>query len=303
MIDKHQPRRAPAQAYRLALSPPTVRGTAYADIFPDFNFPKSLDSFITADVREPFMKKYNYIHSTLALTGVITCSAQDTGEPVSTPPPEKPKWTRSAALGATLTGGNSDTVLITGNVNATRKWDQHEILLGADAAYGEVENQKNADSVHGMAQYNRLFSERLYGYARLDALHDAIADVDYRFTFGPGAGYYFIKNATTSLSGELGPSFVYEKVGAEDHGYFALRIGEKFEHKLSDRARIWQSFEILPQVDNFENFIANAEIGVESKLTTDLSLRVFVQDTYDNEPAPGRKKNDVKLVSALAYTF
>ena len=155
----------------------------------------------------------------------------------------------------------------------------------------------------GFAQYNRLFTEKFYGYARLDGLHGAVADVDYRFTFGPGAGYYFIKNETTSFSAEVGPSFIVEKVGGQTDEYLALRIGEKFEHKFSERARIWQMAEILPQVDDWENFIVNAEIGAEASLTERLSLRAYVQDTYDNQPAEGRENNDVKLVSALGYKF
>lgn len=235
------------------------------------------------------------------LAASLSAAAQDAGKDPAAP--EAPKWKRSAGLGATVTGGNSDTVLVTANLNATKKWTQNELLFGANAAYGEVDNQKNADSLAGFGQYNRLFSERFFGYARLDALHDAIADVDYRLTLGPGAGYYFIKNKTTSLSGELGPSFVYEKVGGAERGYFAVRVGEKFEHQINERARVWQSLEFLPQVDNVENFIVNAEVGVESKLTDALSLRVFVQDTYDNEPAPGRKENDIKLVSSINYSF
>jgi putative salt-induced outer membrane protein YdiY len=248
------------------------------------------------------MDMNQWMISLAAATGLTAVSAQEAGG-ADAPKPEVVKWQRSAGLGATLTGGNSDTVLVTANINATRKWTVHEVLLGASAAYGEVDNQKNADSVQGSAQYNRLFSDRFFGYARLNALHDAIADVEYRFTFGPGAGYYFLKSPRTLLSGEIGPSYVHEKVGGVERGYLALRIGEKFEHKFNDRARMWQSLEFLPQVDNIENFIVNAEIGVETKLTDSFSLRVFVQDTYDNEPAPGRKKNDVKLVSGINYAF
>lgn len=216
---------------------------------------------------------------------------------------ERSLWERSAAVGLTLTRGNSRTLVATANVLATKKWDQNELGLGANGTYGEIEGDKSAESLQGFAQYNRLFTERAFGYLRLEALHDAIADVEYRLTFSPGAGYYFIKAERTTLRGELGPGFIYEKLGGETKGYFTLRAAERFDHKLNDRARIWQSVEILPQVDNWNNFLINAEVGVEASLTERLSLRTYVQDTYDNEPAPGRKKNDVKLVSALAYKF
>src|SRR6187200_234895 len=51
----------------------------------------------------------------------------------------KPGWDTSAALGLTVTRGNSDTLLFTGNIITGKKWDQHEVALGADATYGESE--------------------------------------------------------------------------------------------------------------------------------------------------------------------
>jgi putative salt-induced outer membrane protein YdiY len=175
--------------------------------------------------------------------------------------------------------------------------------IGADGTYGELEGEKNVEGLHGFAQYNRLFSERAYGYLRLDGLHDAIADIEYRFTFSPGAGYYFIKNEQTTLSGEAGPAFIYEKQGGESTGYITARLAERLEHKFNENVRLWQAIEFLPQVDDLNNFLINAEIGIESKLTPKLSVKVFAIDNYDNEPAPGREENDLKVVTAVGYTF
>lgn len=213
------------------------------------------------------------------------------------------KWEKSASLGATVTQGNSDTVLVVADVLGAKKWDANEVSLGASLAYGENESIKNNETARGFGQYNRLFNDRFYGYLRAEALHDSIADVEYRITLSPGAGYYFIKNDRMRLSGEVGPGFVAEKQGGREREYITLRLAEKFDYKLNDRARIWQSLEFLPQVDDFNNFIINAEVGVESALTKKTSLRVFAQDTYDNEPAPGRKENDLKVVAAIALKF
>ena len=120
------------------------------------------------------------------------------------------KWETTASIGVTVTQGNSDSVLGAAQVLSQKKWDQNEMRIGADGTYGELEGEKNVEGLHGFAQYNRLFSERAFGYLRLDGLHDAIADIEYRFTFSPGAGYYFIKNEQTTLSGEAGPAFIYE---------------------------------------------------------------------------------------------
>jgi len=46
-----------------------------------------------------------------------------------------------------------------------------------------------------------------------------------------------------------------------------------------------------------------AEIGIDSDLTEKLGLRLTIQDMFDNEPAAGRKSNDLKVVSSLRYKF
>ena len=170
---------------------------------------------------------------------------------------------------------------------------------------GATESTVNANYAHGFAQYNRLFSDRIYAFARVEARHDDLADLAYRVALSPGAGYYLIKKTNMDLCFEAGPGYVFEKLGSVENDYATLRAGEKFHYALSDRARLWQTLEWQPQVDKFNNYVANAEIGLEADLTKDkkFALRTFLQDTYANEPAPGREKNDVKLVTSVAYKF
>jgi putative salt-induced outer membrane protein YdiY len=237
----------------------------------------------------------------LFVAAFLSANPVSWAEEAETPPP--PRWESSAAVGLSLTRGNSSTLLFNANVQSQLKADPNEIRLGLDATYGETERVRSAESFRAYGQYNRLFSERLYGGLRLEGFRDAVADIDYRFTLAPMLGYYFIKEERTRLSGEVGPALIYEKQGGESGGYAALRLAERFEHEFSDRARMWQSLEFLPQVDDFDNFLVLAEVGAEAGLMKNLNLRVTFQNSYDNQPAPGRKKNDIRLVTSLAYTF
>lgn len=215
----------------------------------------------------------------------------------------KPVWESAVTFGVTLTSGNSDTLLANTTFSTHRNNPTNEVIFGADAAYGENNSVKSAEVLHGFGQYNHLFTERWFGYVRADGLHDGIADVKYRVTLSPGAGYYFIKTKATFLTGEAGPGVVFERLDGENKTYLTPRLAERFEHKMDDHTRIWQNLEFLPQVDNLDNFLVNAEVGVEAALTKKLSLRTVVDDSYANVPAPGRKNNDVKLISGLAYKF
>ncbi len=217
---------------------------------------------------------------------------------------ESVKWETSASLGFTLTSGNSDTLLATADITSSRKWDKNELTAAAGLTYGQNSGVKNSDSQHISLQYNRLLTGKWFAYGRVEWMRDSIADIDYRLTVSPGMGYYFWKDAKKGfLRAEVGPGYVFEKKGGVSDDYLTLRVAERFEYKLSDTAKLWQSLEITPDVRNFSNYQAVGEIGVDLTIVKNLGLRAYIQDVYNNQPAAGRKKNDLKLVTALSYKF
>ncbi len=247
----------------------------------------------------------NCCRNILCLAAVAALAPAIFGQsaPTASVAPADTGWITSASFGFSLAKGNTDNLLASGNLLSSRKWARNEVDLGTDGTYGETAGVRSAGKVHGFAQYNRLFTERLFGLLRVDAVNDSIADVDYRVTLSPGAGYYFIKNTNTFLRGEVGPGFVFESVAGVSDNYVTLRLGERFETKLNGTVKLWQSLEFLPAFEDFSSFVINAEIGIDTSLTKKLSLRTFVQDTYDSTPAAGLKQNDMKLVVAIAYKF
>jgi hypothetical protein len=66
---------------------------------------------------------------------------------------------------------------------------------------------------------------------------------------------------------------------------------------------VWQTADVTPEVENWENYVVNFELGLEAPITKKLSARLVAQDTYDHQPTPGRLKNDFKLIAGLAYKF
>lgn len=242
----------------------------------------------------------NRIKQLLCLTafGALAVSGLAQSAPTAT---KETGWLTTANFGLSLASGNTDNLLTTGNLLSSKKWDMNEIDLGIDGTYGETDGTQSAGNVHGFGQYNRLFSERFFGLLRLDAVNDAIAEVNYRVTISPGVGYYLIKNTNTFLRVEAGPGFVFERVDSVDDDYVTLRLAERFEHTLNERVKIWQSAEWLPAFEDFSSYVLNAEIGLDTSLTKKLSLRTYVQNTYDSTPAPGLKENDFKLFVGIAY--
>jgi hypothetical protein len=143
----------------------------------------------------------------------------------------------------------------------------------------------------------------------LEGLHDDVANVDYRLTVSPLAGYYLIKQTNTFLAGEAGPSWVHQKLfvagpGSDvENSYFALRFAERYEYKFKSGARIWETLEYIPSVEHWADYLVNLEAGVSAPITKALDVRLVLQDNFDNKPAPHRLKNDFKLGAGLAYKF
>jgi len=227
--------------------------------------------------------------------------------PAATPEPEKKKnWEAAVNAGLTITSGNSDTVLAVVGANAKRKWDKAELMLGASGGYGESEDVKNTEFLTAYGQYNYLFTEKFYSGIRVDGTYDGIAALSYRFNIAPLAGYYFIKTDRTLLSAEVGPSLVIERYfgEADNDSYLGMRFGQKFEHKLTDSTKIWEYADYTPQVDRWaEKYLINVEVGISTAISKSWSLRVVGQYIFDSEPAPGREKEDLRLIAGTEYKF
>jgi putative salt-induced outer membrane protein YdiY len=274
-------------------------------IFPVFVLAVLAVSGRAADTNQTVVVSTNKPASKSSDAPAILAAVGNAGNPLQTATVaiNKPAWESSISAGLSLTKGNSDTLLTTAAFKTRIKTPANEFMFGVDGAYGESDSVKNNETLHGVSQYNHLFSDRFYAFLNVEGLHDGIADLQYRFTFSPGAGYYFVKTTNTTFAGEFGPGLITQRLGGVDTTYATLRLAERFEHKLNDGARIWEKAEILPQANKLQNFLVNAEVGAEAALTKTFSLRVALQDNFVNQPAPSRKKNDVRLISGVVYKF
>ncbi len=215
----------------------------------------------------------------------------------------RPVWQQTLTLGLTMARGNQDSSLATGKFLAQRKSATNEFSLGLDGAYGENNTIKNYETLHGFGQANHFFTRHAFAFGRIDGLHDGIKDIDYRFTVSPGVGYYLLRQTNLSLAMETGPSLVTERQGSVDETYAAWRVAERFEYKLNATTRLWQGAEFIPQVDKPENYIVNADLGIEVAITKKMGLQIYLQDNFVSQPVAGYKNNDLRLVSGVSFKF
>jgi putative salt-induced outer membrane protein YdiY len=231
------------------------------------------------------------------------------GAPVEDEAAKKAAWHGDVAFTFALTDGTKNTLQLGGSASANKEWGKNILKLGVDGQYGienmgETNEAPNAAALHGGAAYQRLLSGNWYGDVRLDAYYNGIQEVHYRVIVGPAVGYYFIKKDKTKLNGDIGMSYVAERVGTRnDDQYWTIRFGEAFEHSFSKGTKVWEKVTYYPKINDFTDYLLEAEIGAEAALNTRMSMRVVFIDRYNSNAPPGVTPNDMSLLCSIVYRY
>jgi putative salt-induced outer membrane protein YdiY len=214
-------------------------------------------------------------------------------------------WQTTVAAGVNMTAGNTDTMTLNGSATTEKKQPAYEAKLGIEGNYGEADDAINVRNGKAYTD-GKLKKEKNYAYGNLTALTDSVAGINYRAMEGVGVGRYLIQNAKTAFSAEVGGTHIGEELEdtlgeIEKESYWTYRAAERLEQKLGEKSKAWEMAEYLPKSGDFEKYLLNAEVGVESPLTGQSSLRVVVQRKYDSEPAAGREDTDVAVIGSLVF--
>ena len=235
---------------------------------------------------------------------------------------QKEGFTTALNAGLTMTDGNSET--LAANIGLATEGEREglgSLIAGAVFNYGEntvqtettdeatgettvtESDEKPIENAKVYANVKKTLTPRTFGYLDGSVLYDDIALIDYRATLGPGLGAYLVKNDKRTLTLEAGPSYVWEKVDGLSNDYLALRFAERYTCQAMKNAKLVQSLEYMPEAEDFDNYLLVGEIGVEAAMSERLSLRVVLQDKYDNTPAEGKERNDLSLIAGLGISL
>ncbi|MBR3086393.1 MAG: DUF481 domain-containing protein [Kiritimatiellae bacterium] len=219
----------------------------------------------------------------------------------------------SVTFGGTLNDGNTEDESANLAFDFKNVKDGYEYILGANGTVTRTTTENTVTDSEGNTSTRKSkkttakngelkgkviipVAEPFSAYFDASAFRDEIADIDYRFMVGPGVVWDVVKTDDFGFALELGIAPMWEKTDGETEYYTMLRLGERVEKKLGKGAKIWESVEYLPAIDDSDKYLVNAECGVESPLADNLSLHVTLKDKYNSLPADGNEKNDVSLI-------
>lgn len=226
------------------------------------------------------------------------------------------------AVNVAYQGARGNTYENTGSVlaNLNRRWEEDRLNLDLGYYYAENgqaggETQKTADRWEVEGKHDHFWLPKVYHYENLRYDRDVIQQLNARYRVGLGGGYQWLENSVFESTGkwsfnqELGVNWIKEEYenhdDSKDGGFCALRYGHHFEYipKWYDNVALFHNFEILPEVDEWEKFLAKGDIGLTTKIIMDFDLLAKIEWDYNSKPAADRKKDDLRYIVGLGYKW
>jgi putative salt-induced outer membrane protein YdiY len=212
-----------------------------------------------------------------------------------------------AELGATLTTGNTETSSFKSKLLLKQELADWENTYTFEGTYKESDDEVTAKRFYLEAQGNYQIDDLSYLFANTNFEVDPFTGYDYTSTTAAGYGYRFIDTEATSLKGEIGPGYTYERYdeeSAEDEGedYDSSLVAHMvvdYQTKISSSAKFQQKF----VADWGSKLDARSETSVSANLVGALAMKFAVVVRYNSEPLDDKKSTDTETNMTLLYGF
>ncbi|MGP0592220.1 DUF481 domain-containing protein [Nitrospira sp. T9] len=210
-------------------------------------------------------------------------------------------------LGGNRTKGNTDTTAVNASTDNTIWTERHRGLLNGKYAFAQADGDNTAKNARGTLGYDYFFTKKLFANSYEFLEYDKFQGLDLRSTTGLGLGYQFFDTPSHSLSGSIGPAFVYEKfqeTGTTKTATAAWGVDWNYD-LISDRLRVYhrqKGFRDLG-VGGSTALRLTLEQGARIEVYGNLFLKVAFEYRYNSDPEPGKKKSDDAFIWALGYEF
>lgn len=219
------------------------------------------------------------------------------------------EWKGEAELGYIMKGGNSESSTLNSKLKLTKEIEKWKHMGRLEASNSSVTNKVDGESVTvrsaekyvAEAKSDYKINDRSYVFGLVNYQEDKFSSFKYESVISAGYGLKAIKNDTMELDFEVGPGYRSIKdLNDNKDSEAILRLGEKFNWKISDTSQFEQSL----TVDNGdENTISELKAAIKSNIVKNFALKVGYGLKYTDKVADGTKHADTETTITLVYNF
>jgi hypothetical protein len=249
--------------------------------------------------------------------GKLKLEVEETGEAITISlndieavNPEPPAPTRKvevyANVGGQLDRGNTvrDEYVVDGELLVRR--DAHRVRLGADVEYDVAFDDVTKNKGLGWLEYNYLFNEKKWLFARSLVSWDEFKDLRRRNTIDGGAGYQFFETPLTSLFVEAGLSGVKERFRDPGGEQEFPAITWTLDYKrwfFNKHLQFFHRQRVYLALDTLDNTFWFTRTGIRVPLYK--FIRWTLQFNYDWDQIPLRDVDnaDIKFITKIGFEY
>jgi len=229
-------------------------------------------------------------------------------------------WHGSINVAFNAARGNTydDAVAVLANLN--RRWEKDRLNADFSYRYGKSgpansDAEKTMDRWEAEVKHDHFWLPKVYHFEDLRWDRDMIQGLQARYRVGAGGGYQWLDDKFFESTGkwrfnqEIGANWVKEEYennpDQKDGGFCALRYGHHFGYvpKWTDAVEVFHNAEILPDVAEWDKFLARADIGFSATIIYGVDLLAKIEWDFDSKPSGDRKKDDLRYIVGLGYKW
>ncbi len=215
------------------------------------------------------------------------------------------RWHGSLTISAKATDGNTHVKsgMIAGE--GTRATEDDLFLVRFVFRYGERSGEIQERNGYGLAKYQKIIVEGLYGFASVELQSDRFKDLKLGTVVSTGLGYEVFKESWIDLTAEAGVAYFdnnfYEL--QEDESHAGARLSARLRVALPLGFEFKDLFTFYPNFEDSQDWQIRNEATLGTALGGGWSLLGGVITEYDHEPAAGLKKYDDTYFVGLGFVF
>lgn len=219
-------------------------------------------------------------------------------------------WRGSFALSASAASGNTDTGEVSGAGRLTYGVGSWNHLFGFAIEYGEANDVTNEEKFFATYEGNRYFTDEFYAFGVARYEFDGVSidddgnvldgnEEDAFLGFGPG--YRVVNNPNQTWRVQAGPGVRYfSDITDQSDTELGFIAASRYYYAFNEQVSFTLDTEALGSDVN--TVFAN-DVGLNFKVTDNLSTRVSYRTDYNTDPAGGRKATDNTLGLSLVLGF
>ncbi len=214
-------------------------------------------------------------------------------------------WSVHIELSHVSTTGNVKTQTLSEKAEIKREGKVNRLYFKNSILYATQEGEETANRLDVNGRWERLLTERFFGFLTVGYRRDKFSGYKYRLNGGPGVGYDIVRTERHELKGLLSSLYYYNEIesgGIEN--YQTVKVEIYYEWLIKENLRFKENASYFVNLSDTEVFFVNSETSLEVSINEHLSLGVGYKVAYQNKPPePTVKKTDTTFSTSLIVNF